>query len=228
MKAVPLTMQSNMEKCVEKTIAALRRNGMNGIFVETVKDIVPTVEKMLFDGCTITAGGSVTLSQSGVRELISSEKYNFTDRSKPGISEDEKLAAYKAAIGCDFFFCSSNAVTQNGELVNVDGFCNRVASIGFGPKKVIAVVGINKLVSDVNEGFLRIKRIAAPKNCVRLGIDAPCAKLGKCVSLVNNDNPAITDGCDSPRRICAGYFVTGHQLEKDRITVIICGEELGY
>ena len=99
---------------------------------------------------------------------------------------------------------------------------------GFGPKKVIMVVGINKIVPDVNEGFLRIKREVAPKNCVRLGIDSPCAKLGHCISLEKSDSPNITDGCAIAGRICCSYIVNAHQRIKDRITVILCGEPLGY
>ena len=169
-----------------------------------------------------------TLKESGVWDLINSNEYNFLDRSRKGITEAEQLEAFKAAIGCDFFFCSTNALTENGELVNVDGFCNRISSIAFGPKKVIMVVGVNKIVKDVNEGFLRIKQVASPKNCVRLGIDSPCAKLGHCVSLEKSDNPNMTDGCSFAHRICCSYLVNAHQRIKDRITVILCNESLGY
>ena len=85
-----------------------------------------------------------------------------------------------------------------------------------------------KMPRNIDEGLLRIKKITAPKNCVRLGIDSPCAKLGHCVSLEKSDNPAFTDGCDFSRRICANYLVSGRQQVKDRITVILCGEPLGY
>ena len=127
-----------------------------------------------------------------------------------------------------FIFCSSNAVAQNGELVNVDGFSNRISAIAFGPKRVIMVVGKNKLVKDVNEAFIRIKKIAAPKNCVRLGIDSPCAKLGHCVSLLKTETPAMTDGCDNQRRICRNYLVSSKQNTKDRIIVLCVNENLGY
>ncbi|MBR7133475.1 MAG: lactate utilization protein [Clostridia bacterium] len=220
-------MQNN-KTTVERLIEALSRNNMQGIYVEKTADIVKTVEAMLFEGCVITAGGSVSVKESGVWDLISKPCYEFFDRTRAGISEEERLEAFRQAIGCDFFFCSANAITEQGELVNVDGFGNRVASITFGPKKVIMIVGINKLVKNIDEAFLRIKSTAAPKNCVRLGIDSPCAKLGKCVSLAKSGTPDITDGCDFSRRICASYLVSGRQQEKNRITVIICGEPLGY
>ncbi len=222
-------MQSNtMNERIKKVITALERNNMHVIYAETKEAVPNIVKEMLFDGCTITAGGSVSLNESGVWDLINSKQYNFLDRSKKGITEAEQQEAFKAAIGCDFFFCSTNALTVNGELVNVDGFCNRISSIAFGPKKVVMVVGVNKIVKDINEGFLRIKREVAPKNCVRLGIDSPCAKLGHCVSLEKSDNPDITAGCDYAGRICCSYLVNAHQRIKDRITVILCNDSLGY
>lgn len=217
-----------MNERINSVIKALNKNNMDAVFCEKKEEIVPLVKKMLFDGCVITAGGSMSLKESGVWDLICSENYNFLDRSKQGISPKEQEEAFKAAIGCDFFFCSTNALTFNGELINVDGFCNRISSIAFGPKKVIMVVGVNKIVENVNEGFLRIKREVAPKNCLRLGIDSPCAKLGHCVSLEKSDNPDITAGCDYAGRICCSYLINAHQRIKDRITVILCGDSLGY
>lgn len=213
---------------IEKTVENLRKNGIDAVFVEDKQAVCDKVREMLFDGCTVTAGGSVSLKESGVWDIICDKKYNFYDRSKPNITSEERENAFKAAIGCDFFFCSSNAVTENGELVNVDGFANRISSIAFGPKKVVMIVGVNKIVRNVSEGFLRIKKIAAPKNCMRLGIDTPCSKLGHCVSLEKSENPAMTDGCMNERRICANYLVSARQTVKNRISVIICGESLGY
>ena len=217
-----------MNEKIALVIDALNKNNMSAIYCEKKEEIVPIIKEMLFDGCTITAGGSVSLAESGVWDLINSPKYNFLDRLKPGITEQEKEEVFKAAIGCDFFFCSTNALTESGELINVDGFCNRISAISFGPKKVVMVVGINKLVKDLNEGFLRIKREVAPKNCVRLGIDSPCAKLGHCVSLKKSDNPDITAGCDFANRICCSYLINAHQRIKDRITIILCNDSLGY
>lgn len=213
---------------IERVIAALRKNNMQGIYVPCINDIVGTVKDLIFEGATITAGGSMSLKESGVWDLICSKEYNFLDRNREGITPEEKQDVFRQVIGSDFYFCSTNALTEKGELINVDGFANRIAAIAFGPKRVIMVVGANKIVKDLDEGFLRVKRSAAPKNCVRLGIESPCAKLGHCVSLLNNDNPSITDGCDHQRRICANYLVSGRQQVKNRITVIICGDELGY
>lgn len=170
----------------------------------------------------------MSLIESGVWELLNNGNYRFLDRNRQGITPEEQAEIYKSCIGADFYFCSANAVTEKGELVNVDGFANRISSIAFGPKKVIMIVGVNKIVKDVSEGLLRVKKIAAPKNCVRLGINNPCAKLGHCVSLEKCENPDFADGCNSDRRICTQYLISGRQREKNRITVIICGEDLGY
>ncbi len=217
-----------MNEKINRVITALEKNNMQGIYVPCINSIKETVEKMLFPDATICAGGSVSLIESGVWELINSEKYCFLDRNRDGITLEEQSEVFKSCIGADFYFCSANAVTEKGELVNVDGLANRVASIAFGPKKVIMIVGANKIVGDVNEGLLRVKKIAAPKNCVRLGINTPCAKLGHCVSLEKSESPDFTDGCNNERRICAQYLISGKQREKARITVILCGEELGY
>ena len=218
-----------MNEQILKTIEALKKNNMNALYIERQEDIVPFLEKeVLFEGATITAGGSVSLNESGVWALLNSGKYNFLDRNREGITAEEKQYVFKTAIGGDFYFCSSNAVTEKGELINVDGFSNRISSIAFGPQKVVMIVGINKIVENATEGLLRVKKIAAPKNCVRLGINNPCAKLGHCVSLLKSDNPDFTDGCSAERRICANYLISGRQQVKDRITVIICGDELGY
>lgn len=217
-----------MNERIERVITALQKNNMQGIYVPCINDITKTVKDLLFEDATIAAGGSVSLKESGVWELINSGNYQFFDRNREGITPEEKQEVFRKVIGADFYFCSTNALTENGELLNVDGFANRIAAIAFGPKKVIMIVGANKIVPTLDDAFLRVKKVAAPKNCVRLGINSPCAKLGHCVSLLNSDNPAFTDGCDFERRICANYLVSGRQQVKDRITVILCGEDLGY
>ena len=217
-----------MEKKIETVISALKNNRIECIYAPEKKDVKGIVKELLFKGAVITTGGSVSVKESGVLSLISSGEYEFFDRNREGITEEERLEAYRQTIGSDFYFCSANAVTEKGELINVDGNGNRVAAISFGPKKVIMIVGCNKIVKDTNEGFLRIKNQAAPKNCQRLGIKTPCSKIGHCASLEFSGSPGITDGCDFSRRICSQYLISGKQMNKDRITVILCGEELGY
>ena len=217
-----------MQEYYVNLLKNLENNNMKPIYAENKEAALKIVEDMLFEGAVITAGGSMSVKESGVWDLIKDKKYNFLDRSDPTLTEEEREECYKASVGADFFFCSANAVTEKGELVNIDGFSNRVSSIAFGPKKVIMIVGKNKIVKDTDEGVLRVKRIAAPKNCVRLGIDNPCAKLGHCVSLLKTDTPKMTDGCNLDTRICCTYLISAKQRLKNRIVVILVDEDLGY
>lgn len=213
---------------IEKVISNLKRNNIDSVFCETREDVVKTVEGLLEKGALISSGGSVSLKESGVWDLINKPCYNFLNRNREGITALEQQEIYKSVIGIDYYFCSANAITENGEILNVDGFANRISAIAFGPKKVIMVVGVNKIVENLNDAFLRVKRVAAPKNCVRLNLNNPCVKLGHCVSLLNNDNPDFAAGCKSPTRICCDYLISSMQRIKDRIMVIICNEDLGY
>lgn len=217
-----------MNENIEKTIKNLERNNIKALYAENRRQAAIIVEQMLFENAVITLGGSVTVVESGIYDILARPCYRLLDRNKKGADEAFRFNTFKETVGGDFYFCSSNAVTENGELVNVDGFSNRISAMVFGPKKVVMIVGKNKLVKDVNEAFLRIKRIAAPKNCVRLSKNTPCVKLGHCMSLLKSENPDMTDGCQSPDRICRNYSVIGPQGEKDRICVIIVDENLGY
>lgn len=209
---------------IEKTLAALKKNNMNAFFVESCSEAVELVKSMLNKGDIISFGGSVTLNESGVMELLRNGDYTVLDRFAEGVNP---MDIYAKTINADAYFSSSNAITENGELYNVDGLANRVSAITFGPKKVFIIAGYNKIVKDLDEAVLRVKTVAAPKNCVRLNKETYCAKNGKCVSLLNA-NPGMTEGCQSDGRICRHYVVTAKQREADRINVIIIGEELGY
>jgi hypothetical protein len=217
-----------MNERIGNVIKNLNANNINAVYCDSKNDVLKKVEELLNEGATISSGGSVSLVESGVWDLINKPCYNFLNRNRQGITAEEQMEIYKQVIGIDYYFCSANAVTENGELLNVDGFSNRISAIAFGPKKIIMVVGVNKIVKDLDEAFLRVKKVAAPKNCVRLGLNNPCVKLGHCVSLLKCDNPNFTDGCKTATRICRNYLVSGMQKDKERITVILCGEELGY
>lgn len=213
---------------IAKLFKNIESNKMHPIFAETKEDAKNIVKEMLFDGCVITWGGSMSVVECGIDEILRDEKYNFLDRGRAGITPEDQQECFKESIGADFFFCSTNAITENGELVNVDGFANRISSIAFGPKKVVMIVGKNKIVPDLKQAFLRVKKIAAPQNCLRLNKNTPCAKLGHCVSLVNSDNPDFADGCACDDRICCDYMISAMQRQKDRIVVILVNEDLGY
>ena len=214
-----------MDEKIKKTIKNLEQNGFMPFYVESKEEVVPLIKTLVNKGDTVSNGGSVSLKQAGVIDLLKSGDYEYIDRS--GLEGEELRQAYIKAFGADTFFCSSNAVTENGELYNVDGNSNRVACIVYGPKQVIMVVGVNKIVKDVNEAVKRVKTIAAPENTIRLNLDTPCNKIGKCVSL-SKDNSLMCDGCASSKRICCNYVVSAHQRHTNRIKVIIVNENLGY
>ncbi len=211
---------------IEKTMKNLERNNIKPYFVETKAEVVPLIKSLINKGESISNGGSESLKECGVFDLVKNGDYDFIDRT--GLEGEAVRQAYIRAFGCDTYLCSSNAVTENGELYNVDGNSNRVACIVYGPKQVIMVVGINKIVKDINEAIERVKCCAAPPNTVRLGLNTPCSKTGKCVSLMTKENPLMPEGCASEHRICCSYVVTAQQRHKDRIKVIIVNEKLGY
>lgn len=203
---------------------ALEDNNMKAVFAQTKEQIPEIVKGLLEKGDKISCGGSVTLAECGVMELMRNGDYNFLDRSAEGLTREDIQKLYRDTFSADAYITSANAVTENGELINVDGSANRVAAISFGPKKVICIVGANKIVPDVHAGFKRVKQIAAPKNAVRLGADTPCRTLGHCIY----PDGDIATGCKSPERLCAHYTVNAFQRVKDRISVIICPENMGY
>ncbi len=210
---------------IEKTMKNLEKNNIKPYFAETKEDVVPIIKTLINKGESVSNGGSESLKETGVTDLLKSGDYDFIDRT--GLEGEELRQAYIRAFGCDTFFCSSNAVTENGELYNVDGNSNRVACIVYGPKQVIMVVGVNKIVKNIDEAIERVKCKAAPPNTVRLNLDTPCRKTGKCVSL-SKEKSFICDGCASPSRVCCNYVVSAHQRHKNRIKVIIVNENLGY
>jgi len=212
---------------ISKTISALEKNNIKAFYAQSCSEAVEIAKGLLNKGDIISFGGSVTLKECGIMDLISSKDYNLLDRSKEGLSKEDIEKIYRDSFSADVYFSGSNAITENGELYNVDGNGNRVNAIMFGPKSVIIVAGYNKIVKDLDEAVLRVKKIAAPKNCVRLSKNTYCAKCSECVSL-KLEKPQMTDGCDSDDRICRLYTVTGKQKAENRIKVIIVGEELGY
>lgn len=208
---------------INKTVAALRRNNMTVLTAENKQEALSLLRSLLPEGCTVTHGGCMTLSEIGGIALLKSGAYEYLDRS----TAVDPAEIYQKGYGADFFLISAGAVTENGELYNVDGYSNRISAIAFGPKKVICIVGINKLVPTLADAVYRVKTVAAPKNAARLHCDTYCAKAGKCVSLLK-ENPGMTDGCDSPSRICRNYLISAVQQDPNRITVIIVNESLGF
>lgn len=212
---------------IKLTMENLKRNNMQPFYVESKTDVVPLVETLIKEGDTVSNGGSMSLKETKVIGLLKSGRYNYLDRGKLGITPEEVEEVYRKTYCADAYFASANAITENGELYNVDGNSNRVSAILYGPKSVILVCGYNKIVKNIDEAALRVKTCAAPPNTVRLKCDTYCAKFGKCVSTEIAD-AEIPSGCKSNGRICCNYVISAQQRHVNRIKVIIVGEELGY
>ncbi len=216
-----------LEKRISKVTENLRKNNMQVHYVESKADVVDKVAELLKDGDTVGIGGSQSIFESGVIDFLRNGKYNFLDRYKEGLSRENIEKIFIESFSADAYICSSNAITENGELYNVDGNSNRVAAICYGPKSVIIIVGHNKIVKNLDEAVKRVKSIAAPANCDRLSCTTYCEEKGECMSFLS-DASDMANGCNSTNRICCNYVVSAYQRKKDRIKVIIVGEELGY
>ncbi len=214
-----------MEQHIAKTIENLKKNNMDAYFVNDRGEAVQKVSELIKERDTVAVGGSVTLFQAGIIDLLRSGRYNFLDRYAPGLSAEEIRQVFIDSFSVDVYLTSSNAVTMNGELFNVDGTSNRVAAICFGPKSVIVVVGYNKIVPDIEAAVKYVKQVAAPANAIRLSCDTYCAFTGVCQGI---DSDGITDGCKTSSRICSNYLICALQREAGRIKVIIVGEALGF
>ncbi|MCY6371311.1 lactate utilization protein [Clostridium ganghwense] len=205
-----------IEKKLQRTIENLEKNNMGAYFVKDENSLLEKISELINEGDTVSVGGSMSLFETGVIDMLRSGKYNFLDRYKPNLTKEDIKEIYRKSFYADAYFTSSNAVTEDGELYNVDGTGNRVAAMIYGPDKVIVVIGLNKIVKNLDEAIERNRRCAAPANAKRLDRKTPCAKLGYCVD------------CNSPERICNDYVLIRKQGQKGRINVIIVGKELGY
>ncbi len=220
-------MKDISKETIERTIAALQKNQMQACYCATKEEAKAKVAELLHKGDTVTHGGSVTLAQCGIPDLLKSGDYTYLDRSQEGLTREQVEEIYRKAFFSDVYLTSSNAITESGMLFNVDGNANRVAAMIYGPKSVIVIAGVNKIVADIQEAFYRLRTIAAPQNTQRLHCETYCAKTGRCVSL-QKEGSQLGEGCFSEQRICCSYAVCSFQRQKNRIKVILVGEELGY
>lgn len=225
-------MEPNLNKVINsiiaKTIENLEKNGIKGVFVPSGKEAKALLATLLVPGESIGVGGSVTLDQIGAFDVIRDPKYNFIDRYEKGLSPEASYQRRKDCAMAEAFVCSSNAITETGLLYNVDGTGNRISAIAFGPKKVIVIAGYNKIVPTIEDAIVRVKKISAPANAVRLDKDSYCEKHGCCVcDHIDRCNMMFPPSGACQNTLCTSALITGRQPE-GRMTVIIVGEELGY
>lgn len=208
--------KESMRETAEAIIQKLNMRKMDGYYADTKEEALALVrEKFLTKGVSVAWGGSMTLAETGVMDYLKESECVIYDRADAKTPEEEKIMKGNI-VNADYFLMSTNAITKDGELVNIDGRANRVSFLCYGPEHVLILAGMNKVVETVEEGVDRTRNVASPKNAVRLHKNTPCAVQGKC------------GDCLSPDCICSQIVVTRHSTIPNRIHVILIGEELGY
>lgn len=196
---------------------SLKANRINASYLPDPTQVVQYVLGMIPAQASVAVGGSMTMVETGLLDALrSSSDLRFIDRYEAGIGPDQTMERLREGLTADVFVSSVNAITEDGQLLFVDGNCNRVSSILFGTKKVILVAGCNKICADTNSGLDRITYISAPANAKRLARKTPCTKTGRC------------EDCSSPERICNATVIVHKQADPQRMHVVLVGADLGY
>ena len=198
-----------------RIVQGLKSRNMDGYYAETKEDALKKALEWISEGSTVAWGGSMSIAEIGLKKAICEgnyKEYNRDDAKNP----EEKRKIELASYDCDYFLTSANAITEDGVMVNIDGFGNRVSAIAAGPRNVIMIVGMNKVVRDVENAVSRARNEAAPINAQRFDIYTPCHKTGACFD------------CKSPDTICCQMLVTRFSKVPERIKVILVNEELGF
>ena len=209
-------MNENIKKrnelLAKTVIKGLESRNMSGYYAKDKEEALKTALSLIPEGSSIAMGGAMSAHEIGLVEVLKGEKYRFIDRD----ASDDKRAAMLATYDADVFLSGANAITNDGVMVNIDGNSNRVSAIAQGPKKVVFIVGMNKVCADADAAMKRARNVAAPINAQRFGLDTPCAKTGTCYD------------CKSPDTICCQFLITRYSRHKDRIHVILVNDDLGF
>ena len=200
------------ELLAQKVIKGLESRNMSGYYAEDRAAALRQALALIPEGATIAMGGSVSAREIGLVDAVKEGNYNFIDRD----AATDKRAAMLAGYDADVFLASANAITEDGVLVNIDGNSNRVSAIAQGPKKVVFIVGMNKVCDDVDGAMKRARNVAAPINAQRFGLSTPCCRTGSCMN------------CKSPDTICCQFLITRFSRHKDRSHVILVNDNLGF
>ncbi|WP_227764630.1 lactate utilization protein [Zhaonella formicivorans] len=200
----------------QKVVEALQKNNFDAVYFSNRQDAVEHVLNMIPEGAKVGIGGSMTVAELELPQKIESKGAKLLNHNAPGLSAEERLEIRRQQLLSDVFLSSTNALTLDGFLVNMDGTGNRVAAMTFGPKKVIIIAGINKICKDVHAAYERIREIASPKNNKRLDLPNPCAVTGLCAD------------CQGKTRICNVFSVMKRKPSFTDVTVVVVGEILGY
>ena len=208
-------MNENLVKrnqCLARTvIKGLESRNMSGYYAADKEEALKQALQLIPEGSSIAMGGCMSAHEIGLIKALEEGNYNYMDRDKM-----ERRAALMAAYDADVFLSSANAITDDGIMVNIDGNSNRVSCIAQGPRKVIFIVGINKVCSDLDAAMKRARNVAAPANAQRFEVKTPCKEKGKCFD------------CKSPDTICCQFLITRYSRHTGRIHVILVNDNLGF
>ena len=208
-------MDANIRKrnelLAQTVIKGLESRNMSGYYAADRDEALRIVLGLMPDGSSVGMGGCKSAAEIGLVDVLRTERFNFIDRAAMD-PRQAMLETYDA----DFFISSVNAMTNDGILVNIDGNSNRVSAIAQGPRKVLFIVGMNKICGDIDSAMKRARNVAAPINAQRFGLDTPCSKTGACFD------------CKSADTICCQFLITRYSRHKDRIHVILVNDDLGF
>lgn len=203
------------EVLANRVVKNLESRNMEAYFVKTKEEALKKALELISEGSSISWGGTVSAKEIGLLDAVHEGNYEVYDREEAQTPELKNEIAHKA-LDCDFFIGSTNALAENGVMVNIDGNANRVAAFAFGPKNVLLIVGMNKVVKSEEDAMSRARNEAAPINAQRFGLDTPCSKNGMCYD------------CKSPDCICCQILITRYSRVAKRIKVILVDENLGF
>ena len=196
----------------QKVLKGLASRNMTGYYAEDRAAALKQALALIPEGASVTMGGATSAREIGLVDALKAGNYNFIDRDNYA----DKRAAMLMAYDADVYLSSANAITEDGVMINIDGNANRVSAIAQGPRKVIFIVGMNKVCPDVDSAMKRARNVAAPVNAQRFGLNTPCAKTGACMD------------CKSPDTICCQFLMTRYSKHEGRIHVILVNDSLGF
>ena len=205
-------LRKRNELLAQRVIQGLKSRNMTGYYAPDRASALQQALALIPCGSSVTMGGATSVKEIGLYDALKQGDYRLIDRD----AMEDKRAAMLAAYDADFFLSGVNAMTEDGILVNIDGNANRVSAIAQGPKRVLFIVGMNKVCDDVDGAMKRARNVAAPVNAQRFGLSTPCAKTGSCMN------------CKSPDTICCQFLITRYSKHPDRIHVILVNDELGF
>ena len=200
------------ELLAQKVIKGLKSRNMTGYYAASKEEALAQALELIPEDASVTMGGAMSAIEIGLVDALKAGQYNFIDRAEIADPRETLLAQYDA----DVFLASANAITEDGIIVNIDGNSNRVSMIAQGPRKVVFIVGMNKVCDDVDGAVKRARSVAAPINAQRFGLNTPCSKTGACAD------------CKSIDTICCQFLITRFSRHEGRIHVILVNDNLGF